>query len=77
MIREYSQKNNVISLAFLIADLPPISSRVVEYAVKKLPLTLLNYMTKKPVTELHTYLLKIQKAMDKKDPKQINLTLYQ
>lgn len=76
MIREYSQNNNVILLAFLIADLSPIDEKTLTYARNKLPLTLLNYLVNKSVVELHTYLVNLQKALASRSPKQINLTLY-
>lgn len=77
MIREYSQKNSVIHLAFIIAELTPIDQDVIDYAIKEEPITFANMVSIKPTTEFHKYLQQVRIKMARRlQKKSINNTLY-
>ena len=76
MIREFSQKNNIFYLAFLVAELPPLNKDVFTYAAKTRPKEFLDKLINTPLYELHEYLVNISKEMNNKPRNDINFTLY-
>jgi hypothetical protein len=76
MIREYSQKNSVSTLAFLVAGLTPIDKKVFEFCAKRRTASLLEKMISGSVTELHEFLIESKKIMDKVGEETINNLLY-
>lgn len=76
MINEFSKKNNVLTLAFLIAELSPIEKTVLDYAQKRKPIELLDVIINKSTQELRSYLRDIQREMDRNGVKSVNINLY-
>ena len=76
MIREFSQKNSVWTLAFLVAGLEPIDQKVIDYCVKRRPKTLLEKLVKGSVIELHNFLKSNREIMDKAGETNVNNFLY-
>lgn len=76
MIREYSQKNSVWMLAFLVVSLTPIEPKVFEFCLKRRTKTLMEKMISGSVIELHEFLIDSKKIMDKIGEEAVNNLLY-
>jgi hypothetical protein len=76
MIREFSQKNNIFYLAFLVAELDDIGKDTLIYTAKTRPKEFLNKLIHTPLFELHEYLKKVEKEMKKETNNALNIILY-